>query len=190
MASFQQRVAGVLQLLPATFEEIEHDATAIQQAAIVVGAAAVAKGLGLFPYLGLYAVRFFIFTLVFAFIGWAVGSAVLWAVGTKLMPGKNTEADVLQMMRVTGFAQAPTILAVFQIIPFLGWLISFLGAIWCLVCLVVGVRQALEYDDTVKAIIVCVIAFVAMWIVMALAGLVIGAGMGVGMGMGMPGRYY
>ena len=188
MASFQQRIAGVLQLQPATFEEIEHDASAIQQAAIVVGAAALAKGLGLFPYLGLFAVRYFIYTLVFTFIGWVVGSAVLWAVGTKAMPGKNTEADILQMMRVTGFSQAPAILSIFWIIPFLGWLISLVGSIWSLVCIVVAVRQALEYDDTVKAIIVVVVAWVAMVAVMMLAGLVAGVGMGVGMGMG--GRYY
>jgi hypothetical protein len=181
MASFQERVAGVLQLQPATFEEIEHDTSAITQAAIVVGAAAVARGLGLFPYLGLWAVRFFVMTIVFAFIGWVVGSAVLWAVGTKVMPGKNTEADIQQMMRLTGFAQAPMILAIFRIIPFLGWLISIVGAIWSLACLVVAVRQGLEYDDTVKAIIVCVIAWVAMIVVMMLVGVILGgAALGVG----------
>jgi len=184
MASFQQRVAGVLQLQPATFEEIEHDTSAISQAAIVVGAAAIARGLGLFPYLGLWAVRFFFTTIVFAFIGWVIGSAVLWAVGTKVMPGKNTQADIQEMMRLTGFAQAPMILSIFRIIPFLGWLITIVGSIWSLVCLVVAVRQGLDYDDTVKAIIVCVIAWVAMIVVMLFVGLIVG---GATMGYG---RFY
>src|SRR5262245_30177918 len=46
MASFQDRVIGVLKLQASTFEEVENDAAATVQAATVVGAAAVARALG------------------------------------------------------------------------------------------------------------------------------------------------
>ena len=36
MASFQDRVVGVLRLQAATFEDVEHDPTALSQSAIVV----------------------------------------------------------------------------------------------------------------------------------------------------------
>jgi hypothetical protein len=169
MASFQDRVVGALRLQAATFEDVEHDPSAVSQAAIVVLAAAVAgvigsSAWGLNPGVA-------VASIVFGFIGWAVGAAVVWLVGTRLMPGKNTEADFQQVLRVVGFAQAPGLFAVLGIIPFLGWLIRFAASIWTLIALVIAVRQALDYDDTVKAVIVCVIAWVIMFVVMMMVGI-------------------
>lgn len=168
MASFQDRVVGAMRLQPATFEEIEHDPTAVSQSAIVVLAVALAGVIGSLRY------GFFAGTatamIVFALIGWAVSSAVVWLIGTRLMPGKNTEADFQQVLRVVGFAQAPGLLSILGIIPILGVLIRFVVWIWTLVALVIAVRQALDYDDTLKAVIVCVIA----WVVMFVATLMVG----------------
>ena len=47
--------------------------------------------------------------------------------------------------------------------------------VWTLVALVIGVRQALDYDDTLKAVIVCVIAWVVMLVVMMMVA-VLGVG--------------
>jgi hypothetical protein len=82
-----------------------------------------------------------------------------------MLPGKNTEADFQQVLRVVGFAQAPGLFNVLGIIPFLGWIIRFAAAIWCLIALVIAVRQVLDYDDTMKAVLVCVIAWVIMFAV-------------------------
>ena len=169
MASFQDRVLGAIKLQVSTFEEVEHDVNAIGQAAAVVGAVAVARAIAGLGYLGL---GFFIATIIFAFIGWVVGSAVLWVIGTRLMPGKNTKADLPQMMRVIGFAQAPGLFGLLAIIPVLGILIAFVVAIWQIAALVIGVRQALDYDDTVKAVIVCLIAWATMFVVTMLAALI------------------
>jgi hypothetical protein len=180
MASFQDRVVGALKLDAATFEEVEHDATAINQAAAVVAIAALARAVGGLGYGGL---GFFVLQLVLAAIGWFIGSAVLWLVGTRLLPGNNTQADLGQMLRVAGFAQAPNVLAVFSIMPFLGFLISFVGMLWALAALVVGVKAALDYDDIVKAIIVCVVAWVVMMVVTLMATT-------LGVGLGMAGRAF
>jgi hypothetical protein len=163
MASFQDRVIGALKLQASTFEEVENDPAATTQAATVVAAVALARALGGIIY---GSITVFLLTIVFAFIGWIVGSAVLYIVGTRVMPGKNTKADLQQMMRVAGFAQAPGIFGILAIIPFLGLLIGLAVAIWGLVALVIGVKAALDYEDIVQAIIVCVIAWVAMWLVM------------------------
>ena len=169
MASFQDRVVGALRLQAATFEDVEHDPTAVSQAAIVVLAVGVAGVIGSMAY-GLHAGSAIV-VILFGLIGWAVSSAVVWLVGTRLLPGKNTEADYGQLLRVVGFAQAPGLFTVLGIIPILGWLVRIVIWVWTLVALVIAVRQALDYDDTVKAVIVCVIAWVIMLVAWAMVGI-------------------
>jgi hypothetical protein len=65
-------------------------------------------------------------------------------------------------------------------VPILGILIGLALAIWQLIAMVIGVKQALDYDDTMKAVIVCVIAWVIMWVVMAIVGFMGIAGAGLG----------
>ncbi|HUL73059.1 MAG TPA: YIP1 family protein [Vicinamibacterales bacterium] len=184
MASFQDRVIGALKLQASTFEEVENDATATQQAATVVVAAAVSRALPGLIWLGALGfgagLTAFVLSLVLAPIAWAVGSYVLFYVGTKLMPGKNTQADWGQLLRVSGFAASPGLFGILVVIPILGLLIGLGLAIWQLIALVIGVKQALEYDDTMKAVIVCVIAMVIMWIIMAIVGFMGLAGAGLG----------
>ena len=169
MASFQNRVIGALTLQPSTYEEVENDATATSQAAIIVVAGAVLGALGSLLYgfgLGL------IMAPLFALIGWAIGSFVVMFVGTKLLPGKNTSADLGQMLRVVGFAQSPGLFNFLTIIPILGWLISFVIMIWGLVAMIVGVKAALDYDDTMKAVIVCVIAWAIIFVCTMIAAMI------------------
>ena len=184
MASFQDRVIGALKLQPNTFEEVENDATATGQAATVVIAAAVSGGLVSLIYLGALGfgsgVIGFVLGLVLKPIGWVVGSWVLLMVGTKLMPGKNTQADLGQLLRVTGFAQAPGLFSILGVIPILGILVGLAIAVWTIIAMVIGVKQALDYDDTVKAVIVCVIAWVIIWIFTAIIGFMGIAGAGLG----------
>lgn len=163
MASFQDRVIGAIRINPQTFEEVEHDQSATGQAAMVVLAAAISGGLGA-GYL-----RGAIAGAISGLIGWAAGAFVLLIVGTKLLPGKNTEADYGQMLRTMGFAQAVGIFGILGIIPVLGWVIRPVLWIWVLVAMVVAVRQALDYDDTMRAVLVCVIAWAIMVIVQLIA---------------------
>jgi hypothetical protein len=169
MATFQDRVIGAIKLQPATFEEVEHDATALSQAAIVVVAAAVAGSLRTLRY-GFIGATGATAMVIFAVIGWAIGAALVWLVGTRMMPGKNTEADFQQVLRTVGFAQAPGIFNVLGIIPILGWLVQVVVSIWTLVALVIAVRQVLDYDDTLKAVLVCVVAWVIMFIATMMVG--------------------
>jgi hypothetical protein len=172
MASFQDRVIGAMRLQPSTFEEVEHDAAATSQAAIVVAAVAMAGVVAAIPYVSITGA---ITALVVQLFGWVIGSFVVLLVGTKIFPGKNTEADLGQMLRTMGFAQSAGLFNVLGIIPFLGMLIRLAVAIWILVAMVIAVRQALDYDDTLKAVIVCLVAWVIMVLVTFMAAL-----MGIG----------
>jgi hypothetical protein len=93
---------------------------------------------------------------------------MVWVIGTKVMPEPATKADFPETFRVVGFAAAPGIANVLQIIPFLGPLIGLVVGIWMLVAMVVAVRQVLDYSSTGKAVVVCIIGFIAYWIAMFL----------------------
>jgi hypothetical protein len=168
VASFQDRVIGVMRLRAPMFEEIEHDASATVQAAIVVLAVTIASSLVVFD-LG---VTLFVGTIVAGLVRWVVGAFVVWVIGTRLLPGRKTEGDFTQVMRTIGFAHAPGIFAVLAIIPVFGWLIALAASIWALAAAVIGVRQALDYDDTLRAVIVCLIAWVVMFVVTMVASLI------------------
>jgi hypothetical protein len=171
MASFQDRVVGAMRLNVATFEEVEHDAAATAQAAMVVGAAALSAGLA-------SGTSHALFGVVAGLIGWAIGSFVVLIVGTKLLPGKNTQADYGQMLRTMGFAQAIGLFGILTIIPLLGYLVWFVIQVWVLVAMVIAVRQALDYDDTLRAVITCVVAWAIMIVVaMIFAAFGLGAAM-------------
>lgn len=166
MASIQDRVVGALRLDAATYEDVEHDQQATGQAALIVLIASVSAGLATGSATGIVGL------VVAGFIGWGLSSWILLMVGTRLLPGANTEADLGQLLRTTGFAQAPRLFAVVGIVPLLGWLVSVVIAIWSLVAMVIAIRQALDYDDTLRAVIVAVIAWVIqvviLWIFSAL----------------------
>jgi hypothetical protein len=176
MASFQDRVIGALQLHATTFEDVEHDPTATTQAAIVVGAAAISGALASLRYGGAALVGI-VMAAILALIGWAIGSFVLWIVGTRMLPGRDTEADYGQLLRTIGFAQAPGLFGIVAIIPIVGWFVRVAIVVWSFVAGVIAIRQALDYEDTLRAVVVCVIAWAIMIVATLLAGLIGGATM-------------
>jgi hypothetical protein len=72
----------------------------------------------------------------------------------------QTEADVGQLLRTTGFSSSPGLLRILGILPGLTGIV-FLGChVWMLVAMVIAVRQALDYHGTGRAIAVCLIGWV------------------------------
>ena len=166
---------GVVRLNVPTYEEIEHDNSATTQAAIVVGVVAVASGIGALGSDEGNAIVQFLFGIVSAFIGWILFAWLAHLVGTRLIPGENTSADLGQVLRTLGFAQAPNVLAIFGIIGALGGIIAFVGSIWALVCAVIALRQALDMS-TGRAIGVAVISFVIVLVVIVVIAIPLGIG--------------
>jgi hypothetical protein len=168
MAGFTERMVGAATLNIATYEEVEHDQTATGQAAGVVALVAIASAIGSYGMGGLYGA---LGQLVSAFIGWAVWSAVTLLIGTKVFGGT---ADMGEMLRTLGFAQAVGVIKVLGIVPLLGWIAALAAGIWMLVCGVVAVRQALDFT-TGKAIGTVVLGWLAMMALVVLVGGVFGA---------------
>ena len=165
MASFADRVVGAVKLSAATYEEVEHDMTATSQAAAVIALSSIASGIGGYWLLGITGI---VRGALIALVGWVIGAVALWFIGTKVIPGKNTEGDIGQVLRTVGFAGAPGLLRVLGVIPGLGLITSVVAGVWTLIATVVAVRVALDYDDNVKAIIACLIAAVVLFVASAL----------------------
>ena len=79
--------------------------------------------------------------------------------GTRFLPGPETEADHGELLRTVGFASAPGVLRVLGVVPGAGPLVFVLVGIWMLVAMVIAVRQALDYESTGRALLVCVIGW-------------------------------
>jgi len=162
MASLGERMAGAMKADVKTFQEIEADPTAIGQAVTVIVIASVASIIGNAWRLGL---SVGLKTLIVNLIGYALWTLLVVLIGTKVMPEPTTKADFNEGFRVIGFTAAPGVFNVLAIIPFLGPVISFMVWIWTLVIGVVAVREVLDYSNTGRAIIVCLLAAVVCWIV-------------------------
>jgi hypothetical protein len=158
MASMVDRMVGAAKLDARTFEEVEADESAIGQALGVVLLAAVAAGIG---GVGRAGVTGLLAALIAAVVGWAIWAAIILVVGTKLFPEPQTKADFPEVLRTIGFAASPGVLNILGILPFLGILVGLITSLWQLAAMVVAVRQALDYKTTGKAVLVCVIGWLA-----------------------------
>jgi len=134
------RMMGAAFLDIRTFEEVEHDPDATAQAAGVVMLMAVCQaiggsGSGLLGALG---------AGLLALGSWAVFAGIAYLVGEEIFQGEATWGEVL---RTLGFAQAPGVLYLFDVIPVFGFFLSLFVSAWVLVAAFIGIRQALDIGN-------------------------------------------
>jgi hypothetical protein len=165
VATFIERAIGAAKLDPAIYEEVEHDPGAMGQAVAIVLIASVAAGIGASGHDGSSGL---LAGALASLVGWVVWATVTWLVGTRLLPGTTTEADLGQLLRTIGFSATPGALAALGFLPVVGGLIALAAAVWQLAAMVVAVRQALDYQSTGRAIAVCAIGFLAYLLVAVL----------------------
>jgi hypothetical protein len=173
VSTYVQRLVGAARLDPAIYEEVEADRTATGQALLAVVLSSLAAGVGASGQdAGLLAA---VLAAAGALIGWVMWAAVVWFVGTRVLPEPQTQSDVGELLRTTGFAAAPGLVRVLGFIPLLGVPVAVFVTFWMLAAMVVGVRQALDYRGTGRALLVCGIGLLAYLGVNVVIGLVLGA---------------
>lgn len=138
--SLVDRMVGAAFLSVDTYEEVEHDQSATAQAAVVVAMVAAAQAIGASPLGILGAVQ----AAVLSLVGWALWAGITYLVGAKLFGGTASWGELL---RTLGFAQAPGVLMVLGIIPFLGKPVLAVVALWMLVAAFIAIRQALDFGN-------------------------------------------
>jgi hypothetical protein len=153
---FLRRLIGAAVLDTGTYEEVEGDRSATFQALAVVVMSSLAAGVGASRVDDIRLGTLAYFTAV-ALIAWAAWALVVFEVGYRLMPQKQTRANPEELLRTIGFATAPGLLRAFGIFPQSAGPAFAITTIWMLACMVVAVRQALDYDSTMRALAVCLI---------------------------------
>jgi hypothetical protein len=149
---FAPRLIRAARLEPALYEEVEADRSATGQSLLVVVLASVAGSVWLSAGMILPGV-------VTSILAWFLWALLTYIVGARLLPEPTTEANLGQMLRVIGFASAPGILRVLGI-GVLAYPIAIVTGVWMLVAMVVGIRQALDYRSTARAVLVAVVGWV------------------------------
>jgi hypothetical protein len=153
-SGFVERVVRAAKLETALYEEVEADTGALGQAMGVVVLASVSAAVG--SAVGRGIGELVGFALV-ALAAWYIWAALIYLIGTRVLPGARTEADLGQLLRTIGFAAAPGCVRVLGVIPGVGVPVFFAAVIWELAAMVIAVRQALDYESTGRAIGVCAV---------------------------------
>ncbi len=159
-----QRMLGAAMFNAQTYEEIEADQTALGQALGVVILVTVCGAIGglvsdiLSGASALGIILGLCFGLAFGIVRWALWVTVILMVGGSLLRTSNTQISWSEMGRVLGFAYTPGVLSIFSWVPGVGLLIAIVAFFWTIAAAIMGVRQAMDFEGTGRAILVVVIA--------------------------------
>ena len=173
MNSFKNRIIRAAKLDVNLYEEVEADKGAMGQAMGIVVLSSIAAGVGFIETGGISG----IFTgTIASLIGWYVWAYLTYFIGTKFLPEPQTKADLGELLRTIGFSSSPGLIRVLGIIPGLGVVVFFTASIWMLVAMVIAVRQALDYNSTLRAVGVCVIGWIIQMLILMLLFSILGGG--------------
>jgi len=165
MAVLADRMIRAAKLDIKLYEEVEADKSALRQAMLVVVIASIAAGLGSVATGGVAGI---ITGTLAALVGWFIWAYLTYFIGTKLLPEAGTSSNPGELLRTIGFAAAPGTVRILGVVPFLRDIAFFIAAVWMLVAMVVGVRQALDYKSTLRAVGVCIIGWLIQVIIMGI----------------------
>ena len=161
MTNFLDRMLRAAKLDVNLYEEVEADTGAMRQAMGVVVLSSIAAGIGGIATGGLGGI---LMGTIAALISWYIWAFLTYYIGTKFLAEPQTRADLGELLRTIGFSSSPGLIRVLGIIPGLGGVVFLVVSIWMLVAMVIAVRQALDYESTLRAVGVCAIG----WIIQAL----------------------
>ncbi|MEE9166122.1 MAG: hypothetical protein V3U24_01455 [Candidatus Neomarinimicrobiota bacterium] len=171
MTRILNRIVRAAILDPELYEEVEADRSASGQAMVVVVLSSLAAGIGSIETVGPGGI--FLGTII-ALIGWFVWAYLTYLVGTKLLPEPSTDADTGELLRTIGFASSPGLIRVLGVIPGLRVVVFPLAAVWMLVAVIIAVRQALDYQSTIRAVGVCAVGWIVQVLVLVVLFYVLG----------------
>ena len=173
MQNYIDRIVRAAKLDINLYEEVEADKGAMGQAMGVVVLSSIAAGIG---SIGTIGVKGIIIGAITALIAWYVWAYMTYFIGAKILPEPQTKADHGELLRTIGFSSSPGLIRVLAIIPGISGIIFAIASIWMLIAMVIAVRQALDYQSTLRAIGVCIIG----WVIQAIILMILFAALGGG----------
>jgi len=165
---FLKRIFRAVKIDPDVFNEVQKDKKATLSAAIVVILSSTAAGIGATSLGG----SNFILAPLFSLISWFVWAYIVYFVGVKMFPDPRTKTTQFALLRAIGFSSAPGMIRIFGFNESL-MTVTFVGsAFWMLACMIVAVRETLNFRSLWKALGVVIIAwFVQAFILLAIVAM-------------------
>ena len=173
MQIYFDRIVRAAKLDVNLYEEVEADKSAMSQAMGVVVLSSVAAGIG---SIGTMGIKGIIIGAITALIAWYIWAYITYFIGAKILPEPQTKADHGELLRTIGFSSSPGLLRILAIIPGIGGIVFMITSVWMLVAMVIAVRQALDYQSTLRAVSVCMIGWVIQVIILMILYSVLGGG--------------
>ena len=162
MANFADRMIRAAKLDVQLYEEVEADKEALGQSMGVVVLSSVAGGIGSFQVMGMTGI---VVGTVASLIGWYIWAYLTYLIGTKMLPEPETQSDIVELLRTTGFSSSPGILRILGVVPVLAIPVGLISSIWMLASMIIAVRQALDYKSTWRAVGVCLIGWIIQTVI-------------------------
>jgi hypothetical protein len=173
VSRFLYRLVGAALLDRSVYEGIETDRWALGQALITVLLSSAAAGLGATGWLG-PSITTIAGTAGLALVMWMAWAMLMFQIGERVLRVQDTDTNFTELLRTTGFAAAPGILQIFAAFPRVSGFVFAVAWIWMFVAMVVAVRQALDYESTLRALAVCALAILLSGAMAIVVGLVVG----------------
>ena len=162
--NYFQRLQKAIFLDIAFYEEVEKDKKFTDQAMMTVVLVAIVQGFMIAGFAPIALVQGILGSLI-RFVIWAFFIAF---VGTRILPEPETKSNTGELIRTLGFAYAPGLLVVLKVFPFINYFVDPVVVILQLAAMTIAVRQALDFNSTVRAVGVCIVAFILMFISLTL----------------------
>ena len=173
MQSYINRIVRAAKLDVNLYEEVEADKGAMGQAMGVVVLSSIAAGIGT---IGTTGVKGIVIGTIIALIAWYAWAYITYFVGAKILPEPQTKTHPAELLRTIGFASSPGLIRVLAVIPGIAGIIFLITSIWMLIAMVIAVKQALDYQSTLRAVGVCIIGWVIQTIIIIILFSVLGGG--------------
>ncbi len=174
MRTLVSRIIRASTLDPAVYEDVEADAGATAQAALLVALTSLAAGIGSIG--AATGAAGLISGTLGGLAGWMAWAMLTYIIGTHVLPEPTTRANPGELLRTLAFASSPGLLRVLGVIPGLRLVVFAVTSVWMLAAMVVAVRQALDYTSTARAIGVCLLGWALSLAIAALIGVVFAPG--------------
>ena len=97
-----------------------------------------------------------------AILTWFVWAILIYVIGVKLFPEKNTKVPFKKVLTGVGFAHAPGLLRFFAITPDLMIPIIFLTQFWIFAALILSTKQILSLKSNLKSFGIVFLSFLTI----------------------------
>ena len=94
-----------------------------------------------------------------AILTWLVWSILIYVLGVKIFPDKQTKASFKKVLTAVGFAHAPGLLRFFAVTPDLMITIIFLTQFWIFAALIISTKQILSLKSNFKSFGIVFLSF-------------------------------